>query len=129
MLETNKSKRIYNLPKYIYFHKSCSHDDKNVFQTSLRVNGKMINNSFNTVKEAIIWNVTEMLKYPEIWSFDKISNYLKTYKPEMEEYDFVNNDGARENDINFITSQISQKLSDIMAFAEKRDISIKINVE
>lgn len=85
-----KSNRMYNLPKYICYDKAESRNrERNVFQTQLNVNGKILKNNLYTVKDAVVDVVSKMLKHTDVWSLETIGDYLKTYDPEMENGNFV----------------------------------------
>lgn len=134
----NKRKRIYNLPKYICYDKAESRNrERNVFQTQLKINGKLIKNNLYTVKEAVIYVVSKMLEHTDIWSLEKIADYLKTYNPEMENGNFIPSNTPKspswrkrekKKNIQTIKDQISSKLSEILKFAKDNDINIDVNV-
>jgi len=135
---TPKRKRIYDLPKYICYDKAESRNrERNVFQTQLKINGKLIKNNLYTVKEAVIYVVSKMLEHTDIWSLEKIADYLKTYDPEMENGNFIPSNTPKspswrkrekKKNIQTIKDQIDSKLSEILKFAKDNDINIDVNV-
>lgn len=88
-----KPKRMYDLPKYVCYDKAESRNrERNVFQTSLRINGKVLKNNLYTVKEATVDVAKKMLDHPELFSLKEVGEYLQTYKESMENGNFVPSD-------------------------------------
>jgi len=133
-----KRRRMYNLPKYICYDKAESRNrERNVFQTSLKVNDKLLKNNLYTVKDAVIDVASKMLEHTDIWSLDNIADYLKTYKSEMENGNFVPSNTPKspcwrkrekKKNIQTIKEQISSKLTEIFKFAKDNDINIDMNI-
>lgn len=133
-----KNKRMYDLPKYVCYDKAESRNrERNVFQTSLRVNGKILKNNLYTVKDAVIDVASKMLEHTDIWSLDDIGNYLKTYKTEMENGNFVPSDTPKspcwrkrekKKNIEIVKQELTTRLEGLLKFAKDHDIDININV-
>lgn len=140
VLETiNTTKRKYYLPKYVCYDKAESRNrERNVFQTQLRINGKLYKNNLYTVKDALIYNVKNMLEHTDVWSLDKIADYIKTYDPEMENGEFIPSDTPKspsvrkrekEKNIKQIKEAVNEKLKDLVKFAKDNDIDISVNIK
>lgn len=133
-----KSKRKYDLPKYVCYDMAESRNrEHNVFQTQLRINGKLYKNNLPTVKEATLWVMNKMLETNQ-WTLQQASDYLATYKPEMENGNFIPSNTPKSpcwrkreknKNIKAIKQKITDKLKDIFAFAEQNDIKIDVNVK
>lgn len=137
---TNKAKnKLYYLPKYISYDKAESRNrERNVFQTQLRINGKLYKNNLYTVKDALIYNIKNMLEHTDVWSLDKIADYIKTYDPEMENGKFIPSNTPKSpsvrkrekaKNIKQIKEAVNEKLKDLLKFAKDNDININVNVE
>lgn len=134
-----KSKRLYNLPKYVCYDKAESRNrERTVFQTSLKVGDKIYKNNLYTVKDAVIDVVGKMLKHTDIWSLDAISEYLKTYDPEMENGTFIPSDTPKSpsvikrdknKNIILLKERINAELKNVFTFAKNNGINININLD
>ena len=133
-----KAKRKYDLPKYVCYDMAESRNrEHNVFQTQLHINGKLYKNNLPTVKEATLWVMNKMLETNQ-WTLQQASDYLATYKPEMENGNFIPSDTPKSpswrkreknKNIKTIKQKITDKLKDIFVFAEKNGIKIDVNVK
>lgn len=134
-----KSKRLYNLPKYVCYDKAESRNrERTVFQTSLKVGDKIYKNNLYTVKDAVIDVASKMLKHTDIWSLDTISEYLKTYDPEMENGTFIPSDTPKSpsvikrdknKNIRLLKERINAELKNVFTFAKNNGINININLD
>ena len=133
-----KNKRMYDLPKHVCYDKAESRNrERNIFQTSLRVNGKILKNNLYTVKDAVIDVASKMLEHTDIWSLDDIGNYLKTYRSEMENGNFVPSNTPKspcwrkrekKKNIEIVKQELTTRLEGLLKFAKDHDIDININV-
>lgn len=135
----NNTKRKYYLPKYVCYDKAESRNrERNVFQTQLHINGKLYKNNLYTVKDALIYNVKNMLEHTDIWPLDKIADYIKTYDPEMENGNFIPSNTPKSpsvrkrekaKSIKQIKEAVNEKLKDLLKFAKDNDIDINVNIK
>jgi len=82
--EEKKSKRKYNLPKYVSWDiRNTVAANKVWFGATLTKSGKHTNTAAKTVKEAMEYVAQNRLS-ENIWSKNQVNEYMNTYDPEME---------------------------------------------
>jgi len=133
-----KSKRKYNLPKYVCYDMAESRNrERNVFQVSLYIDGKLAKTNKYSVSSATMWVADKMVAAKK-WTIQQAAEYLSTYKPEMENGNFVPSNTPKSpcwrkreknKNIKTIKAKITDKLKDVLAFAKSNDIKIDVKVE
>lgn len=131
--------RKYDLPKYVCYNAASSRNlGRNDFEACLRINGKSLKRHFTNVKDATVYIAKLMLDNSDLYSFEEISDYLKTYKPEMENGNFIPSDTPKspsvlerekKKNINILKKEIEEKLKSSLDFAALNGINIKINLD
>ena len=133
-----KSKRKYNLPKHVCYDMAESRNrEHNVFQTQIRIDGKLYKSNLPTVREATLWVMNKMLELKQ-WDLKQASEYLATYTPDMENGNFIPSDTPKSpcwrkrekhKNIKTVKEKIANVLKDVFAFAKQNDIKIDVKVE
>lgn len=133
-----KSKRKYDLPKYVCYDMAESRNREcNVFQVSLHIDGKLVKTNVYTVKDATFWVVEKMVKAGK-WNLQQASEYLATYKPEMENGNFIPSNTPKspcwrkrekKKNIKTVKEKIMTGLKDVFKFANDHGIKIDWKVE
>lgn len=133
-----KSKRKYDLPKYVCYDMAESRNREcNVFQVSLHIDGKLVKTNVYTVKDATLWVMDKMVKAGK-WNLQQASDYLATYKPEMENGNFIPSNTPKspcwrkrekKKNIKTVKEKIMTGLKDVLKFANDHGIKIDWKVE